>query len=152
MDTLNVAVHNQWAHLGRNTVVKKVRDVCTFFSDDASCLKEFCHSLPPEAKVFVTGGSPCTELTTPETDKGALGATRPASSLFFQIHLTLFVLLRTLPPTHVRFPIKNAGSTHQRHCRMIARRLGIPDSVQATMFEWNVDLRLGNDTFSRIVS
>ena len=134
-DALGLSLDNNWRVNKFHSKSIYVSDVDHLFSNDALILRQFISLLPQSCKVFVIGGSPCTELTRGGSDQGFLGLAGPASCLFFNIHLLLFLLQTALPQTHVRFLVENAGSMLALHRDFIRWSLGI-ESIAFEHFIW----------------
>ena len=98
-DALGLSLDNNWRVNKFHSKSIYVSDVDHLFSNDALILRQFISLLPQNCRVFVIGGSPCTELTRGSSDQGLLGLAGPASCFFFTIHLLLFLLQSVLPQT-----------------------------------------------------
>ena len=134
-DALGLSLDNNWRINKFHSKSIYVSDVDHLFSNDALILRQSISLLPQNCRVFVIGGSPCTDLTKGSSDQGFLGLAGPASCLFFNIHLLLFLLQTALPPTHVRFLVENAGSMLPLHRDFIRWSLGI-ESTAVEHFIW----------------
>ena len=134
-DALGLSLDNNWRVNKFHSKSIYVSDVDHLFNNDALILRQFISLLPQNCRVFVSGGSPCTELTRGSSDQGLLGLAGPASCFFFTIHLLLFLLQSVLPQTHVRFLVENAGSMLPLHRDFIRWSLGI-ESTAVDHFIW----------------
>ena len=108
-DALGLSLDGSWRFNRFQSKSMYLSDVDDLFKDDALVVRQFLALLPDNCRIFVVGGSPCTELTIGSSDRGLLGLSGPASCLFFTIHLLLFLLQSTLPPKNIRFLVENAG-------------------------------------------
>ena len=135
-DALGLALDGAWRFNKFHSKSCYISDVDQLFLNDALILRQFVSLLPEHCRVFVVGGSPCTELTTGSSDKGLLGLSGPASCLFFNIHLLLFLLQTVLPRTNIRFLVENAGSMLPIHSDFIRWALGI-EATPIDQFVWD---------------
>ena len=134
-DALGLSLDNNWRVNKFQSKSIYVSDVDDLFSNEARILRQFISLLPQNCRVFVIGGSPCTELTRGSSDQGLLGLAGPASCFFFTIHLLLFLLQSVLPQTHLRFLVENAGSLLPLHRDFIRWSLGI-EATDVDHFIW----------------
>ena len=112
-----ISVNATWIYSAKGGAFFYANDVDFIFADKARVLREFV-TIGEYCRVFVIGGSPCTDLTYAGQDHGRIGICGPASVFFFAIHyLALYLLATVLPKTHIRFLVENAGSMHHDHFR-----------------------------------
>ena len=93
-------------------------------------LKEAFALAGPQCRWFVIAGSPCQDLTPAGPLKGLLGLTGHCSSLFYYVHVILWLVQMNYPLEHIRFLLENAGAMLDIHRKAILRALGLnPDST-----------------------
>ena len=107
-DQFGLAEDERWVQLSTGTQALYLRDVRTLFRQGARKLSEAV-ALAPDALWLVVAGSPCQDLTLAGELKGLLGLTGPTSSLFYYVHLAIWLLQIRLGPVRVRFLVENAG-------------------------------------------
>ena len=134
-DALGLSLDGYWRFNRFQSKSMYLSDVDDLFKDDALVVRQFLTLLPSNCRIFVVGGSPCTELTIGSSDRGLLGLSGPASCLFFTIHLLLFLLQSALPAKNIRFLVENAGSMLPVHSDFICWTLGI-QSTDVKHFLW----------------
>ena len=113
-DQFGLAEDECWVQLSTGTQALYLRDVRTLFRQGARKLSEAV-ALAPDALWLVVAGSPCQDLTLAGELKGLLGLTGPTSSLFYYVHLAIWLLQIRLGPVRVRFLVENAGSMLKEH-------------------------------------
>ena len=131
-EQLGLNLREAWSKTRHQTTALYIKDVMTLFQQDCKVIKELVQIAKSKNafKILLIGGSPCTELTLAEGDKGLLGITGPNSVLFFVFHLLMYHVNQLLPQAEFRFLVENAGSMKDMHYDAICRTLGI--SLQAT--------------------
>ena len=131
-EQLGLNLREAWSKTRHHTTALYIKDVMTLFQQDCKVIKELVQIAKSKkaVKILLIGGSPCTELTLAEGDKGLLGITGPNSVLFFVFHLLMHHVNQLLPQAEFRFLVENAGSMKDMHYDAICRTLGI--SLQTT--------------------
>ena len=108
----------------------------TIYTDDVrNLLKERCRILRetfflagPQCRWIVVAGSPCQDLTSAGPYQGLLGLTGPCSSMFYYVHIILWILQMNYPIELIRFLLENAGTMLEIHRKAILKALGLnPD-------------------------
>ena len=140
-EQLGLDFDGNWCRSRRGPVSIYLDDVAKLFAEDSKVIREFCgfllHNQPaPILKVLAIAGSPCTELTWAEINKGILGVTGPNSSLFYYFHLMLWQIRELAPTFDIRFLLENAGSMREVHFQEIKYVLGLPTTVTREELTW----------------
>ena len=140
-EQLGLDFDGNWCWSRRGPVSIYLDDVAKLFAEDSKVIREFCgfllHNQPaPILKVLAIAGSPCTELTWAEINKGILGVTGPNSSLFYYFHLMLWQIRELAPTFDIRFLLENAGSMREVHFQEIKYVLGLPTTVTREELTW----------------
>ena len=140
-EQLGLDFDGNWCRSRRGPVSIYLDDVAKLFAEDSKVIREFCgfllHNQPaPILKVLAIAGSPCTELTWAEINKGILGVTGPNSSLFYYFHLMLWQIRELVPTLDIRFLLENAGSMREVHFQEIKYVLGLPTTVTREELTW----------------
>ena len=112
---------------------QSIKDTFTIYADDIrQLLKNHCRILKeafalagPQCRWIVIAGSPCQDLTPAGPLKGLLGLTGPCSSLFYYVHVILWLLQKNYPAELIRFLLENAGTMLEIHRKAILRALGL---------------------------
>ena len=140
-EQLGLDFDGNWCRSRRGPVSIYLDDVAKLFAEDSKVIREFCsfllHNQPaPILKVLAIAGSPCTELTWAEINKGILGVTGPNSSLFYYFHLMLWQIRELAPTLDIRFLLENAGSMRDVHFQEIKYVLGLPTTTTREELTW----------------
>ena len=140
-EQLGLDFDGNWCRSRRGPVSIYLDDVAKLFAENSKVIREFCgflfHNHPaPILKVLAIAGSPCTELTWAEINKGILGVTGPNSSLF---HLMLWQIRELAPTLDIRFLLENAGSMREVHFQEIKYVLGLPTTVTREELTWKAE-------------
>ena len=104
-----------------------LKDRCRIF-------KEAFALAGPQCRWFVIAGSPCQDLTPAGPLKGLLGLTGPCSSLFYYVHVILWLLQMNYPTELIRFLLENAGTMLEIHRKAILRALGLDADLHPDHF------------------
>ena len=137
-EQLGLNLREAWSKTRHQTTALYIKDVMTLFQQDCKVIKELVQIAKSKNtfKILLIGGSPCTELTLAEGDKGLLGITGPNSVLFFVFHLLMYHVNQLLPQAEFRFLVENAGSMKDMHYDAICRTLGISLQVTKASRQW----------------
>ena len=143
-EQLGLDFDGNWCRSRRGPVSIYLDDVAKLFAENSKVIREFCgfliHNHPaPILKVLAIAGSPCTELTWAEINKGILGVTGPNSSLFYYFHLMLWQIRELAPTLDIRFLLENAGSMREVHFQEIKYVLGLPTTVTRDELTWKAE-------------
>ena len=143
-EQLGLDFDGNWCRSRRGPVSIYLDDVSKLFAENSKVIREFCgflvHNHPaPILKVLAIAGSPCTELTWAEINKGILGVTGPNSSLFYYFHLMLWQIRELAPTLDIRFLLENAGSMREVHFQEIKYVLGLPTTVTREELTWKAE-------------
>ena len=82
----------KWTQSSKDTYTIYVDDVRQLLKDRCRIFKEAFALAGPQCRWFVIAGSPCQDLTPAGPLKGLLGLTGPCSSLFYYVHVILWLL------------------------------------------------------------
>ena len=112
---------------------KSCQSTYTIYTDDVrNLLKENCRILReafflagPHCRWIVVAGSPCQDLTSAGPFQGLLGLTGPCSSMFYYVHIILWILQMNYPIELIRFLLENAGTMLEIHRKAILKALGL---------------------------
>ena len=81
----------KWTQSSKNTFTLYAADVRQLLQDQCRIFKEAFALAGPQCRWFVIAGSPCQDLTPAGPLKGLLGLTGPCSSLFYYVHVILWL-------------------------------------------------------------
>ena len=115
----------KWTQSSKDTFTLYADDVRQLLRDQCRIFKEAFASAGPQCRWFVIAGSPCQDLTPAGPLKGLLGLTGPCSSLFYYVHVILWLLQMNYPLELIRFLLENAGTMLEIHRKAILRALGL---------------------------
>ena len=115
----------QWTQSSKDTFTLYAEDVRHLLRDQCRVFKEAFELAGPQCRRFVIAGSPCQDLTPAGPLKGLLGLTGPCSSLFYYVHVILWLLQMNYPLELIRFLLENAGTMLDIHRKAILRALGL---------------------------
>ena len=115
----------KWTQSSKDTYTIYVDDVRQLLKDQCRIFKEAFALAGPLCRWFVIAGSPCQDLTPAGPLKGLLGLTGPCSSLFYYVHVILWLLQMNYPIELIRFLSENAGTMLEIHRKAILRALGL---------------------------
>ena len=112
---------------------KSCQSTYTIYTDDVrNLLKENCRILREafflagsQCRWIVVAGSPCQDLTSAGPFQGLLGLTGPCSSMFYYVHIVLWILQMNYPIELIRFLLENAGTMLEIHRKAILKALGL---------------------------
>ena len=120
----------EWTQSSKDTYTLYADDVRRLLRNQCRILKEAFALAGPQCRWFVIAGSPCQDLTPAGPLKGLLGLTGHCSSLFYYVHVILWLVQMNYPLEHIRFLLENAGAMLDIHRKAILRALGLnPDST-----------------------
>ena len=115
----------KWTQSSKDTFTLYTDDVRQLLRDQCRIFKEAFALAGPQCRWFVIAGSPCQDLTPAGPLKGLLGLTGPCSSLFYYVHVILWLLQMNYPLELIRFLLENAGTMLEIHRKAILRALGL---------------------------
>ena len=115
----------KWTQSSKDTFTLYADDVRQLLRDQCRIFKEAFALAGPQCRWFVIAGSPCQDLTPAGPLKGLLGLTGPCSSLFYYVHVILWLLQMNYPLELIRFLLENAGTMLEIHRQAILRALGL---------------------------
>ena len=115
----------KWTQSSKDTFTLYADDVRQLLRDQCRIFKEAFALAGPQCRWFVIAGSPCQDLTPAGPLKGLLGLTGPCSSLFYYVHVILWLLQMNYPLELIRFLLENAGTMLEIHRKAILRALGL---------------------------
>ena len=115
----------KWTQSSKDTFTLYADDVRQLLRDQCRIFKEAFALAGPQCRWFVIAGSPCQDLTPAGPVKGLLGLTGPCSSLFYYVHVILWLLQMNYPLELIRFLLENAGTMLEIHRKAILRALGL---------------------------
>ena len=126
----------KWAQSSKTTFTIYTDDIRKLLQDHCRLLKEAFALAGPQCRWIVIAGSPCQDLTPAGPLKGLLGLTGPCSSLFYYVHVILWLLQMNYSVELIRFLLENAGTMPEIHRKAILRALGLnaeinPDLLRA---------------------
>lgn len=128
-----ISVDHKWQHSSKGGgAFYYAIDVDHLFVANARLLREFV-ALGADCHFFVIEGSPCTDLTCAGGDHGRLGICGPASVLFFNMHLALYLLTTVIPGDRTRFFVENASSMRTEHFRFMRACLDLQHLQRADL-------------------
>ena len=130
-------IDGEWTQSSKDTFTLYADDVRKLLRDQCRILKEAFALAGPQCRWFVIAGSPCQDLTPAGPLKGLLGLTGPCSSLFYYVHVILWLLQINYPLELIRFLLENAGTMLEIHRKAILRALGL--NVDSTPDHFRVD-------------
>ena len=120
----------EWTQTSKDTYTLYANDVRQLIRNQCQILKEAFALAGPQCRWFVIAGSPCQDLTPAGPFKGLLGLTGHCSSLFYYVHVILWLVQMNYPLEYIRFLLENAGAMLDIHRKAILRALGLnPDST-----------------------
>ena len=120
----------EWTQSSKDTYTLYADDVRQLLRNQCRILKEAFALAGPQCRWFVIAGSPCQDPTPAGPLKGLLGLTGHCSSLFYYVHVILWLVQMNYPLEHIRFLLENAGAMLDIHRKAILRALGLnPDST-----------------------
>ena len=120
----------EWTQSSKDTYTLYADDVRRLLRNQCRILKEAFALAGPQCRWFLIAGSPCQDLTPAGPLKGLLGLTGHCSSLFYYVHVILWLVQMNYPLEHIRFLLENAGAMLDIHRKAILRALGLnPDST-----------------------
>ena len=125
----------EWTQASKDTYTLYANDVRQLIRNQCLILKEAFALAGPQCRWFVIAGSPCQDLTPAGPLKGLLGLTGHCSSLFYYVHVILWLVQMNYPLEYIRFLLENAGAMLDIHRKAILRALGLnrdstPDSFR----------------------
>jgi len=125
-----------WAQSSKTTFTIYTDDIRKLLQDHCRLLKEAFALAGPQYRWIVIAGSPCQDLTPAGPLKGLLELTGPCSSLFYYVHVILWLLQMNYSVELIRFLLENAGTMLEIHRKAILRALGLnaeinPDLIRA---------------------
>ena len=137
-EQLGLSLRENWSKTRHQATALYIKDVKALFHNDCKIVKELVQVAKSKnvLKILLIGGSPCTELTLAEGDKGLLGITGPNSVLFFTFHLLMYHMSQLLPQIEFRFLVENAGTMKDMHYDAICKTLGISLQVPRASRQW----------------
>ena len=124
----------KWTQSSKDTYTIYVDDVRQLLKDRCRIFKEAFALAGPQCRWFVIAGSPCQDLTPAGPLKGLLGLTGPCSSLFYYVHVILWLLQMNYPIELIRFLLENAGTMLEVHRKAILRALGLDADLHPNHF------------------
>ena len=130
-------IDGEWTQSSKDTFTLYADDVRKLLRDQCRILKEAFALAGPQCRWFVIAGSPCQDLTPAGPLKGLLGVTGPCSSLFYYVHVILWLLQMNYPLELIRFLLENAGTMLEIHRKAILRAFGL--NVDSTPDHFRVD-------------
>ena len=120
----------EWTQASKDTYTLYANDVRQLIRNQCQILKEAFALAGPQCRWFVIAGSPCQDLTPAGPLKGLLGLTGHCSSLFYYVHVILWLVQMNYLLEYIRFLLENAGAMLDIHRKAILRALGLnPDST-----------------------
>ena len=118
-----------WTQSSAATFTLYTHDVKELLRDHCRILREAFAIAGTQCRWIVIAGSPCQDLTLAGPFKGLLGLTGQSSSLFYYVHVILWLLQTNYPTELIRFLLENAGTMLEIHRKAILRALGLnPDA------------------------
>ena len=118
-----------WTQSSQSTFTLYAHDVKELLKDNCRILREAFAIGGAQCRWIVIAGSPCQDLTLAGPFKGLLGFTGQSSSLFYYVHVILWLLQTNYPTELIRFLLENAGTMLEIHRKAILRALGLnPDA------------------------
>ena len=118
-----------WTQSNQSTFTLYADDVRELLKDRCRILREAFAIVGTQCRWIVIAGSPCQDLTPAGPFKGLLGITGQSSSLFYYVHVILWLLQMNYPTDLIRFLLENAGTMLEIHRKAILRALGLnPDA------------------------
>ena len=124
----------KWTQSSKDTYTIYVDDVRQLLKDRCRIFREAFAIAGPQCRWFVIAGSPCQDLTPAGPLKGLLGLTGPCSSLFYYVHVILWLLQMNYPIELIRFLLENAGTMLEIHRKAILRALGLDADLHPNHF------------------
>ena len=129
-EQFDLRIDGEWTQSSKDTYTLYADDVRRLLRNQCRILKEAFALAGPQCRWFVIAGSPCQDLTPAGPLKGLLGLTGHCSSLFYYVHVILWLVQMNYPLEHIRFLLENAGAMLDIHRKAILRALGLnPDST-----------------------
>ena len=129
-EQFSLRTDGEWTQSSKDTYTLYADDVRQLLRNQCRILKEAFALAGPHCRWFVIAGSPCQDLTPAGPLKGLLGLTGHCSSLFYYVHVILWLVQMNYPLEHIRFLLENAGAMLDIHRKAILRALGLnPDST-----------------------
>ena len=132
----------KWSRHPSGMISIYIDDVKKLFSCKCKLLSEMISIAGPERKWLVVAGSPCQDLTLAGSYKGLLGLCGQQSSLFFYVHLCIWIIQSNYPKGYVRFLVENAGSMQEMHKKAIKNILGLTDMKDSDL-KWDTSKYFG---------
>ena len=134
-EQFSLRTDGEWTQSSKDTYTLYADDVRQLLRNQCRILKEAFALAGPHCRWFVIAGSPCQDLTPAGPLKGLLGLTGHCSSLFYYVHVILWLLQMNYPLEYIRFLLENAGAMLDIHRKAILRALGLnpdltPDSLR----------------------
>ena len=118
-----------WTQSSASTFTLYTHDIKELLRDHCRILREAFAIAGTQCRWIVIAGSPCQDLTLAGPLKGLLGLTGQSSSLFYYVHVILWLLQTNYPTELIRFLLENAGTMLEIHRKAILRALGLnPDA------------------------
>ena len=118
-----------WTQSSASTFTLYTHDIKELLRDNCRILREAFAIAGAQCRWIVIAGSPCQDLTLAGPFKGLLGLTGQSSSLFYYVHVILWLLQTNYPTELIRFLLENAGTMLEIHRKAILRALGLnPDA------------------------
>ena len=118
-----------WTQSSASTFTLYTHDIKELLRDHCRILREAFAIAGTQCRWIVIAGSPCQDLTLAGPFKGLLGLTGQSSSLFYYVHVILWLLQTNYPTELIRFLLENAGTMLEIHRKAILRALGLnPDA------------------------
>ena len=118
-----------WTQSSASTFTLYTHDIKELLRDHCRILREAFAIAGTQCRWIVIAGSPCQDLTLAGPFKGLLGITGQSSSLFYYVHVILWLLQTNYPTELIRFLLENAGTMLEIHRKAILRALGLnPDA------------------------
>ena len=118
-----------WTQSSASTFTLYTHDIKELLRDNCRILREAFAIAGTQCRWIVIAGSPCQDLTLAGPFKGLLGLTGQSSSLFYYVHVILWLLQTNYPTELIRFLLENAGTMLEIHRKAILRALGLnPDA------------------------
>ena len=118
-----------WTQSSASTFTLYTHDIKELLRDHCRILREAFAIAGTQCRWIVIAGSPCQDLTLAGPFKGLLGLTGQSSSLFYYVHVILWLLQTNYPAELIRFLLENAGTMLEIHRKAILRALGLnPDA------------------------
>ena len=136
-EQFSLRTDGEWTQSSKDTYTLYADDVRQLLRNQCRILKEAFALAGPQCRWFVIAGSPCQDLTPAGPLKGLLGLTGHCSSLFYYVHVILWLLQMNYPLEHIRFLLENAGTMLDIHRKAILRALGL--NADSTPDHFRVD-------------